>query len=76
MIRCDNQSCVQMAVNPVHHDQTKHVEMRYFCVRDIVLRRVVELQFVPTIEQVADVLTKSLVRGKFEGFSEDAQDRG
>ena len=27
VIRCDNQSCVQMSVNPVHHDQTKHVEM-------------------------------------------------
>ena len=26
-IHCDNQSCVQMAVNPIHHDQTKHVEM-------------------------------------------------
>ena len=27
VIRCDNQSCVQMSVNPVHHDTTKHVEM-------------------------------------------------
>ena len=27
VIRCDNQSCVHMLVNPVHHDQTKHVEM-------------------------------------------------
>ena len=27
MIHCDNQSCVQMSVNPVHHHQTKHVEM-------------------------------------------------
>ena len=27
VIRCNNQSCVQMSVNPVHHDQTKHVEM-------------------------------------------------
>ena len=28
MIHRDNQSCVQMSVNSVHHDQTKHVEMR------------------------------------------------
>jgi hypothetical protein len=68
VIRCDNQSCVQMSMNPVHHDTMKHVEMRYHYVRDMVQRRVVELQFVPTDEQVADVLTKSLVRGKFEGF--------
>ena len=68
VIRCDNQSCVQMSVNPIHHDQMKHVEMRYHYVQDIVQRRVVELQFVPTDEQVADVLTKPLVRGKFEGF--------
>jgi hypothetical protein len=34
----------------------------------MVQRRAVELQFVPMDEQVADVLTKSLVRGKFEGF--------
>ena len=27
VIHCDNQSCVQMSVNPVHHDQTKHMEM-------------------------------------------------
>ena len=36
----------------------------------MVQRCVVELQFVPTDEEVADVLTKSLVRGKFEGFRE------
>ena len=37
-------------------------------VRDMVQRRVVELQFVPTDEQVANMLMKLLVRGKFEGF--------
>ena len=76
MILCDNQSCVQTVVNLVHHDQTKHEEMQYFYVWDMVQSLVVELQFVPTIEQVADGLTKSLVRGKFKGFLEDDQDRG
>ena len=61
VIRCDNQSCVQMSVNTIHHDQTKHVEMRYHYVRDMVHRHAMELQFVPTDEQVADVLTKPLV---------------
>ena len=42
--------------------------MRYHHVRDMVQRRVVEMQCVPTNEQVVDVLTKSLVQGKFEGF--------
>ena len=68
VIHCDNQNCVQMSLNLVHHDQTKHVEMRYHYVQDMVQRHAVELQFVPTDEQVADVLTKLLVRGKFEGF--------
>ena len=68
VIHCDNQSCVQMSMNPVHHDQTKHVEMRYHYVRDMVQRRVVELQFVPIDEQDVGLLTKSLVRGKFKGF--------
>jgi hypothetical protein len=27
VIHCDNQSCVQMSVNPIHHDTTKHMEM-------------------------------------------------
>ena len=49
VIHCDNQSCVQMSMNPVHQDQTK-VEMRYHHVRDMVQRCVVELQFVPTDE--------------------------
>ena len=48
VIHYDNQSCVQMSVNLVHHDQTKHVEMQYHYVWDMLRRRVVELQFVPT----------------------------
>ena len=34
VIHCDNQSCVKM--NPVQHDRTKHVEMKYHYVREMV----------------------------------------
>ena len=50
MIHCDNQSCVKMSMNPVQHDRTKHVEMKYHYVREMVQRRAVELRYVPTDE--------------------------
>ena len=43
VIHCDNQSCVKMSINPVQHDRTKHVEMKYYYVREMVQRRAVEL---------------------------------
>ena len=66
MIHCDNQSCVKM--NPVQHDRTKHMEMKYHYVREMVQRRAVELRYVPMNEQIADVLTKPLGQGKFMYF--------
>ena len=68
VIHCDNQSCVKMSINPVQHDRTKHVEMKYHYVREMVQRRAVELQYIPTDQQIAEVLTKLLGRGKFVYF--------
>ena len=68
MIHCDNQSCVKM--NPVQHDKMKHVEMKYHYVREMVQRRAVELRYVPTNEQIADVLMKPLGQGKFVYFQD------
>ena len=68
MIHCDNQSCVKMSMNPIQHDRTKHVEMKYHYVKEMVQRRAVELWYIPTDEQIADVLTKSLGRGMFVSF--------
>ena len=36
VIHCDNQGFVKLSVNPVHHDRTKHVEMKYHYVREMV----------------------------------------
>jgi hypothetical protein len=36
MILCDNQSCIKMTENPVFHDRSKHIEIRYHYIRDMV----------------------------------------
>ena len=36
VIHCDNQSCIKISENPVFHDRSKHMEMRYHYVRDMV----------------------------------------
>jgi hypothetical protein len=68
VILCDNQSCIKMTENPVFHDKSKHIEIRYHYIRDMVQRGAIKLQYVGTDEQVADVLTKPLSRVKFEHF--------
>ena len=68
MIHCDNQSCVQMSVNLVFHDKSKHVEIRYHFIRDMVQKGAIELQYISTNDQVVDVLTKPLPKVKFEYF--------
>jgi hypothetical protein len=68
VILCYNQSCIKMTENLVFHDKSKHIEIRYHYIRDMVQRGAIKLQYVGTDEQVADVLTKPLSRVKFEHF--------
>jgi hypothetical protein len=68
VILCDNQSCIKMTENPVFHDKSKHIEIRYHYIRDMVQRGAIKLRYVSMDEQVADVLTKPLSRVKFEHF--------
>ena len=68
VILCNNQSCIKMTENPVFHDRSKHIEIRYFYIRDMMQKGAIKLQYVSTDEQVADILTKPLSRVKFEHF--------
>ena len=71
VIYSDNQSCIHLSENTVFHDRSKHIEIRYHFIRDYVQRGVVELQYISTDKQVADILTKSLGRGKFINFIDE-----
>ena len=59
-----------MFENPVFHDKLKHIEIKYHYIRDMVQRGAVNLQYVVTDEQIADVLNKPLSKVNFEYFME------
>jgi len=68
VIHWDNQSCIKLSKNLVFHEKSKHIDMRYHYVRDMVQKNVLGLQYVPTADQTADVLTKPLSLTKFVHF--------
>ena len=68
LIYCNNQSCIHLSKNSVFHDRSKHIKIRYHFIRDYVQRGAVTLQYISIDEQVADILTKFLRRGKFIDF--------
>eukprot|EP00253_Pinus_taeda_P001445 PITA_01445 len=68
VIYCDNQSCIKLTENPVFHDRSKHIGIKYHFIRDYVQKGVVKLEYIPTDEQVADILTKALPQGKHVYF--------
>ena len=45
-IYCDNQSCVKLSENPVFHDKSKHIEIKYHYIMDMVQKGAVKLQYV------------------------------
>ena len=62
---------MKLSENPVFHDKSKHIEIKYHYIRDMVKRGEMKLQYVATDDhQIADVLTKPLDRVKFEYFRE------
>ena len=68
IIHCDSQSCVKLLENPVFHDKSKHIEIKYHYIRDMVQRKTIHVQYLSTHEQIADIFTKPLAKTKFVYF--------
>nr|GEV01933.1 hypothetical protein [Tanacetum cinerariifolium] len=64
-IFCDNTSVIAISNNPVLHSRTKHIDIRYHFIRDHILKGDIELHFVPTDLQLADIFTKPLAEPSF-----------
>jgi hypothetical protein len=59
-LKIDNESAIQLSKNPVFHDRSKHIDVRYHYIRECVEENRVTLVSVGTVEELADILTKAL----------------
>jgi hypothetical protein len=67
-ILADNKSAIALANNPVYHGRSKHVDIQYHYTREKVIDNTIQLLYLPTIEMVADGLTKPLDQIKHKRF--------
>nr|GEX80455.1 integrase, catalytic region, zinc finger, CCHC-type, peptidase aspartic, catalytic [Tanacetum cinerariifolium] len=57
---CDNRNAIALCCNNVQHSRSKHIDIRHYFIREQVERGMVELYFVTTDYQLADIFTKAL----------------
>ena len=62
ILYCDNKSAIQLAQNPIHHNKSKHFDMKYHFIRDMVEKKIVELRHISTLDNVVDIFTKAIVK--------------
>ncbi len=70
-IRCDNQSSISLIRNPEHHQKAKHIEVKYFFVRDQQKTGKINVTYIGTEHQLADMLTKPQPRPRLEDLRQD-----
>nr|GEW55595.1 hypothetical protein [Tanacetum cinerariifolium] len=63
---CDSKAAIAISCNPVHHSRTKHINVRYHFIKEKVEKGIVELFFVRTEYQLADLFTKALPEERFK----------
>ncbi|GJX09301.1 hypothetical protein Tco_0199160 [Tanacetum coccineum] len=62
---CNNKSAIALCCNSVQHSRAKHIDIRYHFIKEQVENGIVELYFVQTKYQLADIFTKPLQRERF-----------
>lgn len=66
VLQCDNQSAIHLAKNPTYHSRSKHIDIRYHWIRDILEEKLLQLDKVHTEKNWSDMMTKVIPTKKFE----------
>jgi len=65
---CDNKATCDIAHNLVQHDRTKHIELVRFFIKEMLDKKILELPKIRTKDQLADILTKAVLKPMFSKF--------
>ena len=66
VVFCDSQSAIHLTKNNRYHDKTKHIDVRYHFIREIIVIGKVVVEKIHTSENPADMFTKPLPNAKFQ----------
>lgn len=69
-VNIDNQSAIKLIKNGVTNKRSKHIDVKYHFVHELIRDKVINISYCPTNDQIADILTKPLERVKFQRFRE------
>ena len=64
-IREDNQACIKTATSEILSNRTKHIDVRYFYVREQIQKKLQTLKYIRSEDNPADLFTKNLPRDQF-----------
>ena len=64
----DNQGAIALAKNPVDHQRSKHIDIKYHFIRNEIQNNIVELIYVQSEDNVADIFTKPVSKFKLKKF--------
>jgi hypothetical protein len=65
VLHCDNKGAIALAHNPVGHQRSKHISIRYYFVREAIANGVLKVEYIATTANLADIFTKSTVAAIF-----------
>ena len=68
MMYCDYKAAISISHNPIHHDQTKHVEVDRHFIKEKIEQGEICMTSVSSKSQIADVLTKGIPREDIENY--------
>jgi hypothetical protein len=71
LIYCDNQSCVNISNNPLFHDKSKNIDIKYHFIQDMVWKGALELRYISIDKKITNILTKPLSRVKYKYFRDN-----
>lgn len=64
-LKMDNKSALTLMKNPVHHDRSKHIDIKFHFIRECCDKKLIDVEFIDT-EMLSDIITQALGRVRFQ----------